>query len=182
MTFMLLATVTPITMREGTAGAVNPLDQKRELMELLSQETRHQIIQTLLGHPKHLASVDELNYMVANKSRKAITDALETLVDAGILDEYRHPPNEKTRDYPWIFYGLTEYGVDVLADFGYLKGLPFARAVYKQTATTERVERHQAAPRPALPDVVREYLQVDEDELGDEPDVSDAAVDHALQD
>lgn len=140
----------------------NPLDQQRELMELLSQETRHKLVQFILGHPEHLASADELHYMVADKSKKTVDDQLDNLVDAGVLAEYRHPPNEDKRDLPWQFYGPTEYGIQVLGDFNYLKGVPFARAVYRKTRKTDKIKRHETAPRPSLPDAVQAALSVDD--------------------
>lgn len=142
-------------------GGPNPLDQQRDLMELLSQETRHQIIQFILGHPEHLASEDELNYMVEDKAKKTVTDALDTLVEAGILRVYIHEENKSRRDYPQKFYGPTEYGIDVLGDFNYLRGVPFARAVYEKTRKNSKVERHQEAPRPELPAVVQNALRME---------------------
>lgn len=146
-------------MSESTDTEVeNPLDQQRELMELLSQETRHKIIQFILGHPEHLVSADELHYMVADRSKKAIDDQLDNLVEADVLGEYRHRPNKDKRDLPWQFYGPTEYGIRVLGDFNYLKGVPFARAVYQKTRKTDRITRHETAPRPSLPEFVQESL------------------------
>ncbi|WP_205628353.1 hypothetical protein [Haloprofundus marisrubri] len=61
------------------------------------------------------------------------------------------------------FYGPTEYGIEVLGEFNYLRGVPIARAVIKKTRTTEKIDRHMAAPRPSLPESVRESLRLDED-------------------
>jgi hypothetical protein len=134
----------------------NPLDRQRELMNVLGQETRHSIIQTLLGHPHHLASVAEIDYMVADKATKTVDEQLDVLVDAGILAEYEYPPNESTRGLPWVFYGFTPSAVGVLGDFNYLKGVPFAHAVHRSTKKTEKIRRHEEAPRPPLPTPVRE--------------------------
>lgn len=145
-------------MSKHVDAASNPLDQKRELMELLSQETRHKIIQFILGHPAHLMSADELDYMITSRSKKAIEDQLAVLVEEGILAKYHHTPNESVRDYPANFFGPTEYGIAVLGDFGYLDGVPFVRAVYERTRMTDRIERHQTAPRPSLPSAVQDAL------------------------
>lgn len=148
----------PRTVEDGT----NPLDQQRELMGLLSQETRHQIIQVILGHPAHLPSADELNYIITDKTKKSITDQLDRLQEAGIIKEYTHESNRSTRGLPWKFYGPTEYGIKILGEFNYLRGVPVARAVIKKTRTTEKIERHRAAPRPSLPAMVNEALRVEE--------------------
>lgn len=140
----------------------NPLERQRELMELLSQETRHSIVQALLGHPKLLASADEINHFVPSKSKKTVEEQLDVLVDADVLAVYEYPPNGERRGLPWKFYGFTEFGADVLGDFNYLKGVPMARAVHRRTRTPERIERHEAAPRPPLPEPVRTTFRLDD--------------------
>ena len=147
---------------DAVKDATNPLDQQRELMDLLSQETRHQIIQVILGHPSHLPSADELDYIIADKTKKSITDQLDRLREAGIIEEYTYESNRSTRGLPWKFYGPTEYGIEVLGEFNYLRGVPMARAVIEKTRTTEKIDRHMEAPRPSLPATVREALRLDE--------------------
>ncbi len=132
-----------------------PFEEQRRLFELLSQETRHLVLQNILGHPEHLVSLDELDYMIP-KSKAAIGDQLDTLIEAGILDLYRYGPSEGKRDLPSKFYGLTEYGVNVLDEYNYLRGVPVARSLYKNTRKSEKVERHEAAPRPEFPESVRD--------------------------
>ncbi|WP_276299455.1 ArsR family transcriptional regulator [Halorussus lipolyticus] len=136
-------------------------EEQRRIFGLLSQETRHLIVQFVLGHPEHLMSLAELDY-VSPKFRGEIRNQLDTLIDAGILDLYRHEPSENKRDLPSKFYGLTEYGVDVLYEYNYLRGVPAAQALYKNTRKSEKIQRHQEAPRPDLPQSVREALTTDE--------------------
>ena len=141
----------------SSAGRAGPFEEQRRLFELLSQETRHLIIQYVLGHPEHLASLDELDYMIP-KSKAAISDQLDNLIEAGILDLYPYEPSEERRDLPSKFYGLTERGVEVLHEYNYLRGVPVARALYENTRKSQKVDRHESAPRPALPDEVRDAL------------------------
>lgn len=162
-----LGTYVPTRMADTPADSTtprgeNPLEQQRELMELLSQPTRHSIIQTLLGHPKVLASTDELNHVIPSKSKKTIEEQLDVLVEADILAIYPYPPNKQSRGLPWKFFGFTERGAKVLGDFNYLKGVPMARAVQNQTRKSEKIQRHESAPRPPLPQVVRETFRLDE--------------------
>ena len=56
-------------------------------------------------------------------------------------------------------------GVEVLHDYKYLRGLPVARALYENTRKTEKIERHESAPRPELPDAVANALEFDEPDL-----------------
>lgn len=143
-----------------TTGDEGPFDEQRRIYELLSQETRHLILQYVLAHPAHLPSLDELAYLMP-KNKAAIRDQLEVLRDAGILEWYDHPPNEGSRDLPSQFYGLTEHGVEVLHEYSYLKGLPVARAIYDNTRLSEKARRHRDAPRPELPTAVARALAID---------------------
>jgi DNA-binding HxlR family transcriptional regulator len=124
-----------------TADA-GPFAEQQRLFELLSQDTRHLIIQELLGHPTHLTSLAELEDMTG-KSQAAIKDQLETLIDADLLARYTYDPSEGTRDLPSQFYGFTERGVEILHEYKYLRGLPAARALYENT----RKDRKDRAPR-----------------------------------
>ncbi|WP_436907603.1 hypothetical protein [Halosimplex marinum] len=136
-----------------------PFEEQRQIYELLSQETRHLVLQYILGHPAHLPSLDEFAYLIP-KNKAAIRDQLQVLEEADVVACYEHPPNESTRGLPSQFYGLTEYGVEVLSEYNYLRGLPVARALYENTRLSEKVERHLDAPRPDLPPSVDRALTI----------------------
>lgn len=140
-----------------------PFEEQRRIYELLSQETRHLILQYILGHPAHLPSLDELAYMMP-KNKAAIRDQLQVLAEAEIIDRYEYHPNENSRDLPSQFYGLTEYGVEILNEYNYLRGLPIARAIYDNTRLSEKTERHHGAPRPELPTAVEQALTIEDSE------------------
>jgi predicted transcriptional regulator len=141
-------------------GVEDPFAEQQRMRQLLSQETRHLILQLILGHPAHLTSLAELDYMIP-KNEAAILDQLETLQEAGIIDVYVHEPNASTRDLPSKFWGPTERGVEILHEHNFLRGVPIARAVYEETQKSERVQRHEDAPRSALPEAVTEALEFD---------------------
>ncbi len=150
-------------MNDGTAAkGDSPFEEQRQIYDLLSQETRHLIVQLILGHPEHLPSLDELAYMMS-KNKATIRDQLEVLVEAEIIAIYDYPPNKETRGLPWKFYGFTEHGTDILGDFNYLKGVPMARAVHQKTRKPEKIERHETAPRPPLPQPVRATFRFDDE-------------------
>jgi len=163
-----------------TRDADGPFAEQRRIFDLLSQETRHLTIQEILGHPEHLVSLAELEYMTG-KSQAALTDQLENLIDAELVAQYTYEPSKGKRDLPSQFYGFTEHGVQILYDYKYLRGLPVARALYDQTRKTEKIERHEAAPRPDLPKSVADALEFDEPERDvtdvESDDLRDAPVD-----
>lgn len=152
-------------------GFEDPFAEQQRVRELLSQETRHLVLQFILGHPAHLVSLAELDYMIP-KNEAAILDQLETLREADILDVYRHEPNVSTRDLPSKFWGPTERGVEILYEHNFLRGVPIARAVYEETRKSERVKRHETAPRPPLPIAVTDALSFDEPEPETEEDTT----------
>jgi len=139
----------------------DPFAEQRRMRELLSQETRHLIVQVILGHPDHLVSLAELDHMIP-KNEAAVLDQLKRLREVGLSEVYTHEPNASTRDLPSKFWGPTERGIEVLYEHNFLRGVPVARAVYEETQKSERVMRHEGAPRPNLPDAVAEALEFDE--------------------
>lgn len=44
----------------------------------------------------------------------------------------------------------------------FLRGVPITRAVYEEARKSENVERHETAPRSALPEAVNDALAFDE--------------------
>jgi len=147
-------------------GDADPFAEQQRLYELLSQDTRQLIVQELLGHPTHLMSLAELEYMTG-KNRVTITNHLDTLREEDIIARYIFEPNKETRGLPAQFYGFTERGVEILHDYKYLRGVPVARALYENTRKTEKIQRHEAAPRPDLPPAVAKALEFDEPDLDD---------------
>ncbi|MDZ7731168.1 MAG: winged helix-turn-helix domain-containing protein [Natrialbaceae archaeon] len=140
-----------------------PYETQRTVQRYLSQETRHDILQVILGHPAHLPSLTEFAYYMP-KSRSTISEHLADLEAHEILERSEHEPNADQRDLPEAFWGLTPFGVDLLAEFNYLRGLPIMRAAHDATHKTETIRRHEAAPRPELPVPVREALVYEEPE------------------
>ncbi len=149
-----------------------PYETQRTVQRYLSQETRHNILQVILGHPAHLVSVTEFDYYIP-KSRSTISEQLEDLANHEILTQYHHEPNTEVRDIPAGFWGLTEFGINVLQEYNYLRGLPIMRAAHDATHKTGTVQRHEEAPRPTLPDPVSKALAYDE------PDHTEAVADDA---
>ncbi len=91
--------------------------------------------------------------------------------------QYHHEPNAEVRDIPTDFWGLTEFGVSLLVEYNYLRGLPIMRAAHDATHKTETVQRHEDASRPSLPASVGEALKYDKpsqsDHTADPSDLSE---------
>lgn len=136
-----------------------PEEQQERIFELLSQETRHLIIQFVLGHPEHLMSLPELDCAIP-KDETAVKDQLDVLIEAGLLNLYCYEPNEAEPNVPSEFYGPTERGIEILYKFKYLRGVPVLQALYQNTKKSDEVERYETAPRPELPTAVQEALSI----------------------
>jgi hypothetical protein len=154
----------PTVARVFDVADAVPYESQRTVQRYLSQETRHNILQVIFGHPAHLVSTTEMAYYVP-RSRSAISDQLADLADHELISEYHHEPNVDSRDLPADFWGFTPFGVALLGEYNYLRGLPIMRAAHEATHKTETVQRHEAAPRPDLPSSVQEAID-------DEPAVS----------
>lgn len=137
---------------------LSPFETQRELHAVFAQETRHRIIQTILGHPAHLPSLAELAYY-SQKSESAVLDQLAELEEFGLTTTYDLEASQRKRNLPGTFYGFTERGVLLLDRFEYLRGAQMLQAVHEQTAKTERIRRHEDAPRPELPETVASMLE-----------------------
>ena len=142
-------------------------ETQQTVQQYLSQETRHNILQVILGHPHHLVSVTEFDYYIP-KSRSTISEQLADLADHKILTQYSHQPNAEVRDLPTDFWGFTEFGLRLIAEYNYLRGLPIMRAAHDATDKTEKVQRHEGAPRPTLPASIQSVLTFDETDQAEE--------------
>ena len=132
-------------MRDGTA----PYELQRTVQRYLSQETRHNVIQVILGHPAHLVSVSEFAYYIP-KSRSTIREQLADLASHDLLAQYHHEPNTEVRDIPATFWGLTPIGVTVLKEYNYLKGPPNHARGSRRDPQTSRCHTPRG-PSPARP-------------------------------
>jgi len=152
-------------------------ETQQTVQQYLSQETRHNILQVILGHPHHLVSVTEFDYYIP-KSRSTISEQLADLADHKILTQYSHQPNAEVRDLPTDFWGFTEFGLRLIAEYNYLRGLPIMRAAHDATDKTEKVQRHEGSPRPTLPASIQSVLTFDETEQADPRVAADSLTEY----
>ncbi|NKE37246.1 hypothetical protein GWG54_15735 [Natronococcus sp. JC468] len=153
---------------------VMPIEKQRRAHQFLTQETRYHIIQAVLGHPTHLATLDELEYLVP-KNRSTIREHLDRLAEKQVMAKYKYRGDETKRNEPREFWGFTSYGINLLDEYSYLRYVPVLRALQENLYLTEKIERHQDAPRPELPEDVSEALKIPE--IDDE---TEAIIDDAL--
>lgn len=141
--------------------------KRAELTNLVTQETRFQVIQNILAHPESLPTLLELEHAI-DKSQTTILGHIETLQDEGIVE--KHKLEEAAPDEPSTFFAVTPYGLSVVDQLGVFDDLGLMREMYAQLDKPEKVQRYENAPRPELASVdeVQADLEAELDDL--EPD------------
>ena len=123
-------------------------EQERERLHVATQDTRFVLLQNILGHPSQLPSMKELAYVNPSKSEGTIYQHLKRLVEAGIVETYMLPSDQRKRDLPYKFYGVSDEGWAFLDRHGLLRAEETLRAVYERVEKNEQIKRFERAPRP----------------------------------
>jgi tetratricopeptide (TPR) repeat protein len=91
-----------------------------------------------------------------------------------VVDSYEVSSEERTRDLPSTFYGLTEYGIYLLEEFDLLEGKPVLQAMYANMEKPEQIQRYEDAPRPSKQS--EEELRAELDEVVRDDEVAPTAA------
>jgi DNA-binding transcriptional ArsR family regulator len=133
---------------DGPGPTSETLEDVRERLNVVTQETRFSLVQDLLGHPSGLPTLKELDYVNPSKSQTTIRQHLQRLVDVGIVEEVLLPDNRRRNDLPYKFYGLSELGRRFLEEHKLLRAEDTLREIYARVEKTPEIERYESAPRP----------------------------------
>ena len=133
---------------DTTDAIDSTVENQRQRLNVVTQETRFVLIQNILSHPQQLPTLKELDYVNPSKSKSTIREHLEVLIENDIVEERTLPKDERKRDLPWRFHGLTDAGRDLLEEMGLLGAEGTLRDMYKMLKTTDEVEKYAQAPRP----------------------------------
>lgn len=143
---------------ETTAASDNPIESQRQRLNTITQEMRFVLIQNILAHPKELPTLDELDYVNPSKSKSTIREHLEQLIEVGVVAERTLPEDQRKRDLPWRFYGLTDDGRELLEQFDLRGAEGTLQEMYERLETTDKIEKYAQAPRPGKGDE-NEYVE-----------------------
>lgn len=126
----------------------NPDD--RSQIRLVTEETRGNLIQDMLGHPRVSPSFDELNYMNPSKSRSTIRDHLNRLIEAGVVSKLLLPETDRQNDRPYTFYILSAKGLELLVNHNlFIDELDSIREDYESVEKPGFIKKCEYASRPA---------------------------------
>lgn len=133
---------------DTTDAIDSTVEKQRQRLNVVTQETRFVLTQNILSHPQQLPTLKELDYVNPSKSKSTIREHLEVLVEHDIVEVRTLPKDERKRDLPWRFYGLTDGGRDLLEEMGLLGAEGTLQEMYTMVETTDEIEKYAQAPRP----------------------------------
>lgn len=140
----------PIPYTDG-GNSSEKLAEHRNLLNLVTQETRANIIQNVLGHHCMMPSPTELDYYNPSKSKGTISGHVDKLVDAGVLMRAVIPQGERQRDYPDTFVTLTDKGYKLLEEHSlFMPAIDDIRRDHEQVEKTAEIKKCEFAPRPTV--------------------------------
>jgi len=143
--------VPPAGLGNSAKSTVEQADDRRELLNLVTQETRFVLIQNIMAHPKGMPSLKELVYANPSKSKSTIRNHLDKLMEGGIVEAAELPKDERQRDLPYRFYQLTPLGQTLLKKHDLLRAEETLQEMHSMLEKTPQIQKYVDAPRPGDP-------------------------------
>lgn len=128
------------------AVGIEAFDAWRALQKATDKK-RADILADIVGHPKGMPSVEELDYVNPALSDDAIRRHLKELMAVGVVQEHAFEPGERLRDYPYKFYELTDAARDLFDRNGLFPEDAWHRQ-YQAVEKTPRIREIESMPRP----------------------------------
>jgi DNA-binding HxlR family transcriptional regulator len=116
-------------------------------LQKATDKKRADLLSDIVGHPKGMPSVEELDYMNPPLSDDAIRRHLAALEDVGVVQEREFETGERLRDYPYKFYALTEEARELFDHNGLFPEEAWQRQ-YQSVEKTARIRDIETMPRP----------------------------------
>ncbi|WP_290816973.1 ArsR family transcriptional regulator [Halovivax sp.] len=132
---------------QGTRDATDAGFDEWRALQKATDKKRADILSDVVGHPKGLPSVEELDYTNPSLSDDAIRRHLRTLADVGVVREREFETGERLRDYPYKFYELTEEARELFDRNGLFPEAAWKRQ-YRAVEKTARIREIEEMPRP----------------------------------
>jgi len=139
-------TEVPGTPNAARTGAAEQFDAWRALQKATDKK-RADLIADIVGHPKGMPSVEELDYMNPPLSDDAIRRHLDTLESVGVVREREFETGERLRDYPYKFYELSDQARELFDRNGLFPEDAWQRQ-YQSVEKTARIRELETMPRP----------------------------------
>ena len=124
-------------------GGLNPITT----LSVLDDTTRANIVGTIVGHPKGAPSKKELEYHNPSVAASTLTDHLNRLEEAGLIEAIERDREGLERGQPYRFYQLTD-AARGLFDRNNLFEPDAYRELFAQVEKTDEIETAEAVDRP----------------------------------
>jgi len=134
----------------GSSNLPDATDEDFDAWHALQKTTgkkRADILADIVGHPKGMPSVEELDYMNPPLSDDAIRRDLDTLESVGVVREREFETGERLREYPYKFYELTDQARELFDRNGLFPEDAWQRQ-YQSVEKTARIRELETMPRP----------------------------------
>ena len=118
------------------------------VLQMVTNQSRANIIADIVGHPKGAPSVDELAKTNPRLEKDTIRGHLSVLKDVGIVEDRQIPVGERTRGYPYKFYQLSHSARTLFDENGLFPEDAWQRQYDRLVKDAEMRELEQM-PRPA---------------------------------
>ncbi|WP_435156652.1 ArsR family transcriptional regulator [Haladaptatus sp. DFWS20] len=120
-----------------------------EVFDVITQQTRKDLITDIVGHPKGMPSMKELQYMSPDIDRTTILGHLRTLEDANVVGSVAFPEGQRPDEGPYKFYYITEQARELFDKNGIFD--PAVRQpLYAQVEKPEDVQYAEELARPQI--------------------------------
>lgn len=145
------------TVKKRTDGGESEINQTRfeetrEWLDLLSQETRANIVQNILGHRYMMPSLYEFAYLNPSKNKGTIKGHLDKLVETDFILRVTLPQGKRQRDHPDTFYILSNEGYRFLQRHSLLiPDIDEIRSDHSRVKRSDKFKKYEYAPRPTIP-------------------------------
>lgn len=122
------------------------LDAWRALQKATDKK-RADILADIVGHPKGMPSVEELDYMNPALSDDAIRRHLKELMDVDVVADREFEPGDRLREFPYKFYEVTNEARELFDRNDLFPKRAWQRQ-YAAVEKTDRIREIEQMPRP----------------------------------
>lgn len=117
----------------------------------VTQVTRANLIQNILGHKWMMPSKKEIDYYNKTMSSGNLTGHLKKLEENNVVMRAIIPQGDRVRGNPSVFFTLTDEGYALLAQHSmFFPDIDSIREDHSRAEKTEEIKKCQQAPRPTV--------------------------------
>ncbi|MFC7070605.1 hypothetical protein ACFQL9_13205 [Halobaculum lipolyticum] len=129
------------------SSAAKLIDDPIEILHTVTQPTRFNLLQNIVGHPKGAASLPELSYMSKYTSdNSTLHEHLSKLQDVGIVEKIEK--SGQAKGYPRVFYRVPNASLEFLQQRQLLTDVGALQMIYERREKPDEIKKAQSAPRP----------------------------------